>query len=155
LPTVPFDIAAVQQVANGDDERRLATTGLVLRRILPMVTQEQVYGHWNELAGKIKERWGQVTDSDLNEVDGNFEQLVGLIQQKTGEARAEIESWLDQLSEQLPEVRGRVQGIRRRVRDRYVSTRHAIRQRPAQSVAVAFGAGLLIGVIVGLLPRSR
>jgi uncharacterized protein YjbJ (UPF0337 family) len=128
-----------------------------------MVTQEQVYGHWNELAGKIKERWGNLSDSELNEVEGAIEQLVGLIQRKTGETRSAVESWLDRLSEQSSDgarraaetVREAAGDVKQRVRDSYASTRHVIRRRPTQSVALAFGAGLAIGVIIGLLPRSR
>lgn len=128
-----------------------------------MVTQEQMYGHWQELVGRIRERWGQVTDSELNEVHGNFEQLIGLIQQKTGETRAEIERWLDELNEQSSDrarqfgeaVHGAAQDVKERMRDRYTTTRHVIRRHPARSVALAFGAGLAIGVVIGLLPRSK
>lgn len=38
--------------------------------------------------------WGKVTDDDLQQVEGNYERLIGLIQEKTGEAREEIESRL-------------------------------------------------------------
>jgi uncharacterized protein YjbJ (UPF0337 family) len=128
-----------------------------------MITQEQIYGHWNELTGKIKERWGEVTDSELSQAEGNFEQLIGLIQWKTGETRAEIEHWFDRLSEQSSDkvrqaaeaVHGTADDVKQRVRDSYTTTRHVIRQHPAQSVALAFGAGVVIGIVIGLLPRSR
>ena len=53
-----------------------------------MSTQQQIIGNWGQLKGKVKQRWGQLTDDELQEVEGNYDQLVGLIQQKTGEARA-------------------------------------------------------------------
>ena len=56
-----------------------------------MSTQEKMMGNWNQLKGKVKQRWGQLTDDELNEVEGNIDQLVGLVQQKTGEARQQIE----------------------------------------------------------------
>ena len=56
-----------------------------------MSTQEKVMGNWNQFKGKVKQRWGQLTDDELSEVEGNFDQLVGLVQQKTGEARQQIE----------------------------------------------------------------
>jgi uncharacterized protein YjbJ (UPF0337 family) len=128
-----------------------------------MITQEQVYGSWNELTGKIKERWGEVTDSELSQAEGNFEQLIGLIQWKTGETRADIERWLERLSEHSSDkmrraaeaVQGAADDVKQRVRDSYATTRHVIRRHPAQSVALAFGAGVAIGIVVGLLPRSR
>ena len=128
-----------------------------------MVTQEQVHGNWNELIGMIKQRWGEVTDSELDQVEGDFEQLVGLIQRKTGEARADVEQWLDHVSEQASSRMHRAaeaahyaaEDVRERVRDGYTTTRHVIRRHPTRSVALAFGAGLAIGVVIGLLPRSR
>ena len=56
-----------------------------------MSTQQQTIGNWGELKGRVKERWGQLTDDELHEVEGNYDQLLGLIQQKSGEAREEIE----------------------------------------------------------------
>ncbi len=128
-----------------------------------MVTQEQIHGHWNELIGRIKQRWGEVTDSELEQVEGDFEQLVGLIQRKTGETRAEVEQWLDHASDKtssqarrtVEAVQHAAEDARTRVREGYTSTRHAIRRHPAKSVALAFGAGLAIGAVIGLLSRSR
>ena len=51
-----------------------------------MSTQEKLVGNWNQIKGKVKQRWGQLTDDELSEVEGHFDQLVGLVQQKTGEA---------------------------------------------------------------------
>ena len=65
-----------------------------------MSTQEKVIGNWNQFKGKVKQRWGQLTDDELSEVEGNFDQLVGLVQQKTGEARQQIERAINELSSQ-------------------------------------------------------
>src|SRR6476620_4131071 len=65
-----------------------------------MSTQEKVIGNWNQFKGKVKQKWGQLTDDELSEVEGNFDQLVGLVQQKTGEARQQIERSLNEISEQ-------------------------------------------------------
>ena len=48
---------------------------------------QQLKGSWNELLGKAKEHWGNLTDDDLNVVEGNIDQLIGRIQKRTGEAR--------------------------------------------------------------------
>lgn len=61
-----------------------------------MITEQELKGHWNSLSGKLKAKWGQLTDDDLARVEGNVEQLVGRIQQKTGEARRNIETFLDE-----------------------------------------------------------
>ena len=64
-----------------------------------MSTQEKVMGNWNQLKGKVKQRWGQLTDDELQEVEGNIDQLIGLVQQKTGEARQQIERVIVKLNE--------------------------------------------------------
>ena len=64
-----------------------------------MSTQEKVMGNWNQFKGKVKQRWGQLTDDELQEVEGNIDQLIGLVQQKTGEARQQIERVIIKLNE--------------------------------------------------------
>ena len=98
--------------------------GLLDRRIrvffqeeISAMTNNQILaGHWHEVRGKIKQKWGQLTDDELRNFDGNVESLVGSIQRKTGETRASIEKYLGQLveetSEASDEVAGRVrQGV--------------------------------------------
>jgi len=48
-------------------------------------------GQWKQLTGKVKERWGKLTDNDLAIVNGIREQLVGKIQEKYGYAREHAE----------------------------------------------------------------
>ena len=55
---------------------------------------DQVKGKIKQLSGEIKRKWGQLTDDDLTEAQGNLEKLVGKIQQRTGEKREAIEHWL-------------------------------------------------------------
>ncbi|MGQ0767033.1 MAG: CsbD family protein [Gemmatimonadota bacterium] len=66
-----------------------------------------ISGNWKELKGRVREKWGQLTDDDLDRVNGKREQLVGVIQQKYGHAKDAVErdvlnfekdagDWLDQ-----------------------------------------------------------
>jgi uncharacterized protein YjbJ (UPF0337 family) len=48
-------------------------------------------GQWTELKGKVRERWGKLTDDDLDRIAGKRGQLIGTIQQKYGEAREKAE----------------------------------------------------------------
>lgn len=43
-----------------------------------MVNQQVLAGHWNELRGKLKEKWGKLTDDDLLSFNGNVDQLVDI-----------------------------------------------------------------------------
>ncbi|MCE7055767.1 CsbD family protein [Algoriphagus sp. AGSA1] len=50
-----------------------------------MSTNLKLKGNWNILKGKLKEKYGQLTDDDLTYVEGKEDQLLGQIQKKTGE----------------------------------------------------------------------
>ncbi len=50
-----------------------------------------VKGNLKQFQGKVKEQWGKLTDDDLTRMDGNRDQLVGLIQEKYGVARDEAD----------------------------------------------------------------
>jgi uncharacterized protein YjbJ (UPF0337 family) len=52
---------------------------------------DQVEGNWHQLKGKFKERWGKLTDDDLDMIEGNQERLCGRVQEQYGLAREEAE----------------------------------------------------------------
>lgn len=52
-------------------------------------------GRWDQLKGKAKQSWGELTDDDLDVAEGNFDEFVGRIKERTGETREEIEKRLD------------------------------------------------------------
>jgi uncharacterized protein YjbJ (UPF0337 family) len=50
-------------------------------------------GKLKQLTGEMKRKWGQLTDDDIMEANGNVEKLMGKIQERTGERRDAIEKW--------------------------------------------------------------
>ena len=52
-------------------------------------------GRWDQLKGKVKQTWGDVTDDDLKVAEGNYDELIGNIKERTGETREEIEDRLN------------------------------------------------------------
>ncbi len=60
---------------------------------------DQVSGNWTQFKGKLREKWGDLTDDDMARLEGNREQLVGRIQERYGMAREDAErqisDWLD------------------------------------------------------------
>ena len=58
----------------------------------------RIEGNWKQTQGKIKEKWGKLTDDDLTKINGQREQLEGLIQQRYGLARdmvrKDVDAWL-------------------------------------------------------------
>ena len=62
------------------------------------MNKDQIEGSWRQLKGRVKEKWGELTDDDLDKIEGKKEQLAGLIQRRTGEAREKIQRQLDEWS---------------------------------------------------------
>lgn len=60
-----------------------------------------VEGRWKEIRGAVRERWGRVTDSDLDVIAGKRDQLVGVLQQRYGSAREEIERQVEDFTRKL------------------------------------------------------
>jgi len=48
-------------------------------------------GKWKQVRGEVKVWWGKLTDDDLDKVEGNYEKLVGLLQEKYGYTREQAE----------------------------------------------------------------
>jgi len=149
------------------------------------INAQELQGQWNNLRGQVKSKWGQLTDDDLQIHGGNIDQLVGRIQQKTGEGREAIEKFLsdltsrgsagvssaaeavgnfaqqagdrlrDQYGQFASQARDQYGNLMNQARDRYDYAQDIVRHNPGQSVATAFGVGLVVGVVVGLALRSR
>lgn len=138
------------------------------------MNQQTLQGNWNEIKGKVRSKWGSLTDDDLKVFNGNVDQLIGTIQRKTGEARESIEKFFDSLSEDGASAIGRASETVRTyaqqaaesvqqtskqaadsVREGYQEVEDMVRERPAESLAVCFGVGVITGVVISLLFRGR
>lgn len=135
-----------------------------------MLTKEELSGTWNDIKARVRQEWANISDDELKHVEGSIDRLVGLIQKKTGEARAEVEKALRSLTGQSTDALGSasqaVQGAAQAAqeyagqasdmaKEQYGRAQEMVRQRPAESAIVCFGTGLLLGVVVGLLVRSK
>ncbi len=138
------------------------------------INQQVIEGQWNQIKGKVRNHWGQLSEDELEQARGNVDQLVGLIQEKTGEAREAVESYIEQASGNGASIVSRAsEGVREgaehaaeaayqamgrasdAVRAGYVQTEQMIRRRPLESLSVCFGVGLITGLVVGLMVRSK
>lgn len=52
---------------------------------------DQIEGNWKQFQGKARERWGALTDDEVQQAKGNREQLIGLVQERYGRTREEAE----------------------------------------------------------------
>ena len=59
---------------------------------------DRVEGNWKQFKGKTREKWGELTDSDLERIAGKKDQLVGCIQERYGikkeEAQKQVDEWV-------------------------------------------------------------
>ena len=59
---------------------------------------EQIAGQWTHLKGSVREKYGKLTDDDLNQIAGKREQFIGKLQERYGiskeEAQKRAEEWL-------------------------------------------------------------
>jgi len=140
---------------------------------------QNLQGQWNQLKGEVKKKWGQLSDDDLRWTNGNVDQLIGRIQERTGEKREQIEQYFETLTSQgasmlsnavenvgqvasqatnrlregysqLSSQAGEHLGnAREMVGDQYDHAREMVVRNPVQWVAAAFGVGFLAGIIAG------
>jgi uncharacterized protein YjbJ (UPF0337 family) len=52
---------------------------------------DTVKGQWKQIRGRIREQWGDLTDDDLDRIEGKRDQLVGAVQKRYGVARDEAD----------------------------------------------------------------
>jgi uncharacterized protein YjbJ (UPF0337 family) len=61
------------------------------------MTRLQFKGSWNELKGKLKQKYGQLTDNDLAFSEGKDDEFLGRLQQKLGKTKEELRREIENL----------------------------------------------------------
>ena len=63
-------------------------------------------GKWMQVRGQVKQTWGKLTDNDLDRINGRYDELVGLVQERYGYARdqaeKEVTHFIDQYNMKEP-----------------------------------------------------
>ena len=60
------------------------------------MNSDQLKGKWKQIKGSVKERWGKLTDDDLDVIDGKHDQLIGKIQERYGIAKDAAQKQVDE-----------------------------------------------------------
>lgn len=67
------------------------------------MNKDRIEGNWKEIKGKAKQRWGELTDDELDRMEGRRDQLVGAVQKHYGrsrdEAEREVDAWQREVGE--------------------------------------------------------
>ena len=63
---------------------------------------DRVEGNWKQLKGKVREKWGKLTDSDFEQIAGKRDQLIGRIQERYGIAKEQAQREVDDFVRSMP-----------------------------------------------------
>ena len=69
------------------------------------MNRDTMKGQWRQLVGDVKTQWGKLTDDELTQIDGNYDKLVGKIQERYGhqrdQAERDVNNWLAKRQEPI------------------------------------------------------
>jgi uncharacterized protein YjbJ (UPF0337 family) len=65
------------------------------------MNEDKIKGQWKQLAGRLKAKWGKLTDDDLKVAEGNSEYLAGKIQERYGVAKDEAQKQVKEFDSTL------------------------------------------------------
>lgn len=66
-------------------------------------------GKWKQLKGAVKMQWGKLTDDEIDRVNGNVEQLAGLLQERYGYSRQQAEQEVNRFTREHTTEMGKMQ----------------------------------------------
>ena len=139
-----------------------------------MVSSNELMANWNGIIESLRAKFGNFTRDELARVEGNFEELVKLVQRKSGRSKEQIASFVSDCCESAGTTYGQVANrashyadaageVLRDNYDRVASeakkglnyTAQSVGRRPLESLALAVGSGIIAGVLIGLSMSGR
>lgn len=63
------------------------------------MNQDIAEGNWKQLKGRVKEKWGELTNDDVDQINGHRDNFIGKLQEKYGMRREEAEKEWDRLTD--------------------------------------------------------
>ncbi len=135
-------------------------------------------GTWDQVKGKLRQTYGQLTDSDLTFAEGKLDELLGRLQSKLGLTAAELNAKLNEIKAEFgPEVSGvgeaaasmlahakeKVESmatslsnqasetgkqITKQMRSLHSESEEFVRRQPRQSLLTALAAGFIVGLLI-------
>jgi uncharacterized protein YjbJ (UPF0337 family) len=79
------------------DQATCAANSTIMSEMEDMSTKLELKGNWNEVKGKLKQKYGQLTDDDLTFSEGKDDELLGRLQKRLGETKENIRKTIESL----------------------------------------------------------
>jgi uncharacterized protein YjbJ (UPF0337 family) len=68
------------------------------------MTWDEIKGNWRQNKGRLKEKWGELTDDDLDKIEGKRDQLLGILQKNYGRTKEVAEREVREFEDNLRTV---------------------------------------------------
>ena len=65
------------------------------------MNRDQFKGQWQQCKGELKKQWGQFTDDDLLQIQGDYDKFAGKVKERYGDKKDEVSRWADQWQSSL------------------------------------------------------
>lgn len=135
-----------------------------------MATKLDLAGDWNQLKSRIQSKWSHITDDLMERSKGNIDSLVSAVSRATGEARENVQAYVDVCMEQGSNLYSRASDAVRygtksvvdsasqmgdSLRTGATEAGKRIKERPLESVLLTLGVGVLAGIAMSMFMSSR
>ncbi len=139
-----------------------------------MVNQTVLEENWNDIKATLKSKWQQLSDHELRGFKGSADELVQMIQRRTGQAKTAIENQLEEMVTQGRSIQKQVGQYvsgtasqageacgdgydlaAQKLADGYKQASRYAKENPGAAVAILLGSGLLAGLGVAMLMRRK
>ena len=119
---------------------------------------DRVEGSWTEFKGKVKQRWGELSDDDVAHISGRRDELIGRLQARYGygrdRARQEIDRWLDAMDGPQDEVLNRANAAKDQLMDVADNFSGALRKSIKENPSATLALTAMVGFVLGVLWKS-
>jgi ElaB/YqjD/DUF883 family membrane-anchored ribosome-binding protein len=133
-----------------------------------------IVDQWDEVRQRLRERWEELNQEDLELVRDNVNEVIGRIQARTGETRQDIQRFIDEIITEGGSMAARARDratelaataaeaaldgadrAARRATEQFHRAEEMVREHPAPSLLTVFGLGCLAGVLLAWLAKSE
>jgi uncharacterized protein YjbJ (UPF0337 family) len=115
----------------------------------------RIEGSWAELKGKAKQQWGNLTESELTQIGGRKDELMGRLQARYGytkdRAKQEVDSWLENIGQSGESVMAQMNAAKdgaKQVADNFTTAmQKSVENNPIATLAMVAAVSFVIGAI--------